>query len=107
MLFANFIRRSGAQFIAGLAIMFNAVFPAQAADTAKPFNRPLLFEPNRGQAASEVKWLARGPDINCFSRATPSLLRFPIARWRRLKARHRRRDRCCRGFHSPAPLNRA
>src|SRR6516162_6859551 len=66
MLFSNFMRRSGAQFIAGLAVMFNAVLPAQATDTAKPFNRPLLFEPNRGQAAREVKWLARGPGYQLF-----------------------------------------
>src|SRR5215831_19199794 len=66
MLFANFIRRSGAQFVAGLAIMFNAGLPAHAADAAKPFNRPLLFEPNRGQVAREVKWLARGPGYQLF-----------------------------------------
>src|SRR5215472_9955352 len=66
MLFANFIRRSGAKFIGGLVILFNAALPAQATDAAKPFNRPLLFEPNRGQAAREVKWLARGPGYQLF-----------------------------------------
>jgi hypothetical protein len=30
MLFANFMRRSGAQFIASLVVMFNGVLPAQA-----------------------------------------------------------------------------
>jgi hypothetical protein len=59
MLFADFVRRSGAQFIAGLAVMFNAVLPALATDAAKPFNRPLLFEPNHGQAA-------RGPEYQLF-----------------------------------------
>src|SRR5215472_10053369 len=66
MLFANFIRRSGAKFIGGLVILFNAALPAQATDAAKPFSRPLLFEPNRGQTAREVKWLARGPGYQLF-----------------------------------------
>ena len=41
MLFANFMRRSGGEFIGGLAVLFNAALPAEATDTAKPFNRPL------------------------------------------------------------------
>ena len=32
----------------------------------QPFRRPLVFEPNRGQAPAEVKWLARGPGYQLF-----------------------------------------
>src|SRR5215831_6180223 len=59
-------RGLGAELIAGLILIVNSAATAQAADTAKPFNRPLLFEPNRGQAAREVKWLARGPGYQLF-----------------------------------------
>ena len=31
-----------------------------AASQPQPFNHPLVFEPNQGQASSEVKWIARG-----------------------------------------------
>ena len=59
-------RRLGGQLLVGLIVVVNSAATAQAADTAKPFNRPLLFEPNRGQAAREVKWLARGPGYQLF-----------------------------------------
>src|SRR5215831_1173117 len=59
-------RGLGIELIAGLILIVNSAATAQAADTAKPFNRPLLFEPNRGQAAREVKWLARGPGYQLF-----------------------------------------
>jgi len=32
-----------------------------AASQPSQFRRPLVFEPNRGQAPAQVKWLARGP----------------------------------------------
>jgi hypothetical protein len=59
-------RRLGGQLLAGLIVVANLAATAQAAEAAKPFNRPLLFEPNRGQAVREVKWLARGPGYQLF-----------------------------------------
>jgi hypothetical protein len=32
----------------------------------QPFRRPLVFEPNRGQAPAQVKWRARGPGYQLF-----------------------------------------
>jgi hypothetical protein len=43
-----------------LSLISSATFLV-AAPQPQPFRRPLLFEPNRGQAPAEVKWLARGP----------------------------------------------
>jgi hypothetical protein len=31
-----------------------------AASQPKPFNRPLVFEPNQGQVSSQVSWTAQG-----------------------------------------------
>jgi hypothetical protein len=59
-------RHSRAKLIAGLVLIVTAAATAQAAEAAKPFIRPLLFEPNRGQSAAEVKWLARGPGYQLF-----------------------------------------
>jgi len=56
----------GAKLIAGLVLIVSAGATAQAAKAPRPFNHPLLFEPNRGQAAQEVKWLARGPGYQLF-----------------------------------------
>lgn len=46
--------------LALLSILLNAAFLV-AAPQPQTFRRPLVFEPNQGQAPSEVKWLARGP----------------------------------------------
>lgn len=37
-----------------------------AAPQPQPFRRPLVFEPNRGQAPAEVKWLAQGAGYQLF-----------------------------------------
>ena len=37
-----------------------------ATPRSQPFRRLLVFEPNRGQAPEEVKWLARGPGYQLF-----------------------------------------
>jgi len=37
-----------------------------AASEPQPFGRPLVFEPNVGQAASQVKWLVRGGGYQLF-----------------------------------------
>src|SRR5690349_8386302 len=37
-----------------------------AAPQPQPFRHALLFEPNQGQTASQVKWLARGPGYQLF-----------------------------------------
>jgi hypothetical protein len=50
-------------------LMFTAMFGATlltAASQSQPFGRPLVFEPNVGQAASQVKWLARGNGYQLF-----------------------------------------
>ena len=37
-----------------------------AASQRQPVRRPLVFEPNQGQAPSHVKWIARGPGYQVF-----------------------------------------
>jgi hypothetical protein len=37
-----------------------------AAPQPKTFHHPLVFEPNRGQAPEQVKWIARGPGYQLF-----------------------------------------
>ena len=37
-----------------------------AAPQAQTFRRPLVFEPNRGQAPAAVEWIARGPGYQLF-----------------------------------------
>jgi hypothetical protein len=46
-------------------VISSATFLA-AAPQPQAFRRPLVFEPNRGQAPAEVKWLARGPGYQLF-----------------------------------------
>ena len=40
--------------------------PLQASPASSPFNRPLVFEPNKGQFAPEAQWMARGPAYQIF-----------------------------------------
>jgi len=102
MLFANFMRRSGAQFITSLVVMFNGALPAQATDTAKPFNRPLLFAPKPWPSARSQMARA-GPGYQLLFRPKPSPLLPRITRPPQLEAHHRRRHLCCRlPFASPA-----
>ena len=37
-----------------------------AAPQPQSFRRPLVFEPNRGQAPAQAKWIARGPGYQLF-----------------------------------------
>jgi Beta-propeller repeat len=48
-----------------VSLILSATFPA-AANQPQPFRRPLVFEPNRGQAAPQVKWITRGPGYQLF-----------------------------------------
>jgi FG-GAP-like repeat/Beta-propeller repeat len=47
------------------SLISSATFLA-AGPQPQAFRRPLVFEPNRGQAPAEVKWLARGPGYQLF-----------------------------------------
>jgi len=49
-------------------LIFTATFGASLLTAAQlqPFGRPLVFEPNVGQVASQVKWLARGNGYQLF-----------------------------------------
>src|SRR5262249_4249996 len=58
--------RLSAELLTALIIAWNAAATAKAAENPKQFHRPLLFEPNHGQVASEVKWLARGSGYQLF-----------------------------------------
>ena len=53
------------------SLMSSTIFLAAASEPAQ-FRRPLVFEPNRGQAPAAVKWLARGPGYDFFLRAKDS-----------------------------------
>src|SRR5580704_12357390 len=49
--------------VSGWVLMSPALLVAaasSAAPTSTPFDRPLVFEPNVGQAPSQVSWTARG-----------------------------------------------
>jgi len=48
-----------------LSFVLNATF-LMAAPQPQTFRRPLVFEPNQGQAPAQVKWLARGPGYELF-----------------------------------------
>ncbi len=48
-----------------------------AAPAPQAFHRHLLFEPNRGQAPAEVKWLARGPGYQLFFTSDGVTMAFP------------------------------
>ena len=48
-----------------LSIVLNTTFLV-AAPQPQTFRRPLVFEPNQGQAPPQVKWLARGPGYELF-----------------------------------------
>jgi hypothetical protein len=50
------------------ALLSPAVLAAAA--NSVPFQRPLAFEPNRGQAPSEVSWTARGPGYQLYLTST-------------------------------------
>jgi len=47
-------------------LLFSGATLLTAAPQPHPFNHPLVFEPNRGQTASAVSWLARGPGYQLF-----------------------------------------
>jgi len=51
-----------------MTLCFAMLSPALLAATPNPssFNRPLAFEPNRGQAAAQVSWTARGEGYQLF-----------------------------------------
>ncbi|MBV9676380.1 MAG: hypothetical protein JO185_08600, partial [Acidobacteriaceae bacterium] len=48
-----------------LSLISSATFLA-AAPQPQPFSRSLVFEPNRGQAPEQVKWIARGSGYQLF-----------------------------------------
>ena len=48
-----------------------------AAPPPQPFRRSLVFEPNRGQAPAQVKWLARGPGYQIFFTGDGVTMRMP------------------------------
>jgi Beta-propeller repeat len=49
-----------------------------AAPEPQPFRRPLVFEPNRGQAPAEVKWLGQGPGYQVLLGREGATLVFPV-----------------------------
>src|SRR4051794_31409125 len=48
-----------------ISLISSTMFLAAATQPAQ-IRRPLVFEPNRGQAPASVKWLARGSSYNLF-----------------------------------------
>jgi len=48
-----------------LSLISSTTFLA-AAPQPQSFRRPLVFEPNRGQAPAQAKWIARGPGYQLF-----------------------------------------
>ena len=44
-----------------LTILASTTFFAATVPEPQPRRQQLVFEPNRGQAASDVRWIARGP----------------------------------------------
>ena len=57
-----------ASLMACSALTLLAVEPSTlaAAPNAQPFDHPLVFEPNHGQAPAQVQWIARGSGYQLF-----------------------------------------
>src|SRR4051812_49557522 len=49
-----------------LLLLFSSTMLPAATTQAPQFRRPLVFEPNRGQAPAPVNWLARGEGYELF-----------------------------------------
>jgi hypothetical protein len=52
--------------IAYLIVFCSALMALGAPSSSAPFERPLAFEPNRGQAPAQVSWTARGEGYQLF-----------------------------------------
>src|SRR5215467_12686087 len=61
-----FTRRITKMFRIVLLSLISSATLVVAAPQPQPFRRPLVFEPNHGQAPAQVKWLARGPGYQLF-----------------------------------------
>ena len=57
-------------------LLSSTMLPAATSQSTQ-FRRPLVFEPNRGQASAHVKWLARGPGYELALTATGITMTFP------------------------------
>ncbi len=54
--------------------------------TPAPFHRPLVFEPNRGQAPADVTWLAHGDGYQLFfTEQSITMLIVEVPLWRRTR----------------------
>jgi hypothetical protein len=51
-------------------VFCSAVMALAATPNSVPFERPLVFEPNRGQAPAQVSWTARGPGYQLYLTST-------------------------------------